>query len=242
MSLKSSPSSHFSQCWVETRSARSTKVSGWQHLLKRTKTLDENTFQDWKFRAETNMRAVLLDGTKVLTQNKHATGDIEGNGLEGNNVDVNVDKILFYFLAAACMSEAFDIVCNVRGGLGAEAWRRLCRRYRAKIRGKKVVLLIRCVHPPKVKQLADVPGLIEKWEGEAQHLSADFQERLSGLLEIMPAAVAEFMTLRKGEDGTYHDTNEAILRYVQVMADLWVGVGGWRIHRLRSRALLAPFV
>ena len=33
------------------------------------------------------------------------------------NLDVNMDKILFYFSAATWKSEAFDIVCNVSGGL-----------------------------------------------------------------------------------------------------------------------------
>ena len=32
------------------------------------------------------------------------------------NLDVNADKMLFYFLATACRSTAFDIVSNVLGG------------------------------------------------------------------------------------------------------------------------------
>ena len=197
-----------------------------EKLLKRTETFDGNNFQDWKFRVETNMRAVLLDGAAILKQSEHATGDIAEKDLINFNLDVNVDKILFYFLAAACKGEAFDIVRNVPGGLGAEAWRRLCRRFGAKTRGKKVVLLRRCVNPPKVKQLGEAPGLIEKWEGDVQRLSADFKESLSDgvkcgvLLEMMPPAVTEFLTQRMEEEDTYQDTKEAIIRYVQVKADL----------------------
>ena len=88
-----------------------------EKLLKRTETFDGNNLQCWKFRVETNMRAVLLDGAAILTQSAHATGDITEHDLKENNLDVNVDKILFCFLAAACKSEAFDIVRNVFGCL-----------------------------------------------------------------------------------------------------------------------------
>ena len=124
-----------------------------------------------------------LDGAAILKQREHATGGITEKDLIDFNLHVNVDKILFYFLAAACKGEAFHIVRNVPGGLGAEAWRRLCRRFGAKTRGKKVVLLRRCVTPPKVKQLGEAPGLME-------------------------------------EGDTYQDPKEAIIRYVQVKADL----------------------
>ena len=77
-----------------------------EKLLKRTETLDGNNFQDWKFRAERHMRAVLLDGAAILKQSEHAAGDIAEKELTEFKLDVNVDKIFFYFLAAACKSEA----------------------------------------------------------------------------------------------------------------------------------------
>ena len=68
------------------------------------------------------MRAVLLDGGGILTQSEHATEDTQRD-LADSSLDLDVDKILFCFQAAACKSEV-DIVRNVLGGLGAEAWRR----------------------------------------------------------------------------------------------------------------------
>ena len=135
-----------------------------EKLLKRTEMFDGNNFQDWKFRVETNMRAVLLDGAAILKQTEHASRDIAEKGLTDSHLNVNVDKTSFYFMAAACKSGVFDIVRNVPGGLGAEAWRRLCRRFGAKTGGNKVVLLRRRANPPKVKQLAEAPGLIENWK------------------------------------------------------------------------------
>ena len=190
-----------------------------EKLLKRTESFDGNNFQDWKFCVETNMRAVLLDGAAILKHSEHATGDIAEKDLIDFNLDVNVDKILFHFLTAVCKGEAFDIVRNVPGGLGAEAWRRLCRRFGAKTRGKNVVLLRRCVNP-------EAPGLVGKWEGDVQRLSADIEECLFDgvkcgvLLEMMPLAVTQFLTQRMEEGDTYQDTKETIIRYVQVKADL----------------------
>ena len=78
-----------------------------------------------------------------------------------------------------------------------------------------------------MKQVCQFPGLIKKWEGDVQSLSTDSKDVQSDgvewciLLEMMPAAVTEFMTQRIKEDNIfYQDTKEAILQYVQVKVAL----------------------
>ena len=133
--------------------------------------------------------------------------------------------MLYAFLTAVTKGEAFDLVKNVPDLCGAEAWRKLAKRFGGRTRGKRVVLTRRCVNPPKVKKLSEAPGMIEKWESDMRRLKTDYNEELSDglkcgiLLEMVPNHVAEFMTQRMEEDDTYLDTKETVLRYVETKAD-----------------------
>ena len=80
----------------------------------------------------------------VMKLSESGTCDITNRNLVEYNLDVNADKMLFYFLATACKCTAFDIVSNVPGGRGSQAWIQLFRR---------------CVNPPQGKQLSEALGL-----------------------------------------------------------------------------------
>lgn len=195
-------------------------------LLKRTDNFEGTNFQDWKFRVETSFRPLVPGATKLLKWAEKEPTPIDQLSVdEQEGITDGTDELIYYFLTAACKGEAFDIVRNVPEEHGAEAWRKLCKRFGAKTRGRKVVLLRRCVNPAKIKKLSEAPALIEKWESDVRRLSADYKEQLSDgvmcgiLLEMVPSNITEFLTQRMEEDDTYQDTKETVLRYVQTKAD-----------------------
>ena len=89
-------------------------------------------------------------------------------------------------------------------------------------------MIRRCTQPGRVKRVADIPAALEKWEQDLQQLSREYDEKISEglmtgiLLDMVPAAVTDFMTQRMGEEDSYPDTKETILRYVENKADLAV--------------------
>ena len=196
-----------------------------EKLLKRTDGFDGNNFQEWKFRLETSLRATVPEAADLVKWAENESETLDGDSVVLTHHDREIDNLVYYFLTAACKGEAFDIVRNVPDTCGAEAWRKLCKRFGAKTRGRKVVLLRKCVNPAKIKKLSEAPAIIEKWESDIRRLQADYQETLSDgvkcgiLLEMVPANITEFMTQRMGEDDMYEDTKEHVLRYVQTKAD-----------------------
>ena len=102
----------------------------------------------------TNTKTVLPEGATILHISENASGEITEDAVkEASPLDTIVDKMLFHFLAAACTVEVLDMVRNVPGGVGSEAWRRFCRRHGMKTCGG-------VWNPPKVKELADAAELV----------------------------------------------------------------------------------
>ena len=194
-----------------------------EKLVRRTTVFGGEGFQEWKFRAEVGMVAVSAQIGALAR-----AAEIHTNAISRGKVDEDkqgFDSMLYYFLTAITKGEAFDLVKNVSDQCGSEAWRKLCKRYGGKTKGKRVVLTRRCVNPPKVKKLSDTPGMVEKWEADMRRLEAEYGEKLSDglkcgiLLEMVPIQIGEFITQRVVDEDTYEDTKETVLRYVETKAD-----------------------
>ena len=195
-----------------------------EKLVKRTDHFDGTGFTEWRFRAQVSWTAVHLDGKALMDWAEEKSAGISRTA-DIQETQRGTDSLLYFYLAAVTKGEAFDLVKNVTDQCGAEAWRKICKRFGSKTKGKRVLLTRRCVSPPKVKKLAEAPGMIEKWEADVRRLQVEYQERLTDglksgiLLEMVPPQVTEFMTQRMGEDDSYEDAKEAVLRYVETKAD-----------------------
>ena len=194
-----------------------------EKLVRRTESFSGEGFLEWRFKTMVSLKAVHADCGRLA---EWATGQTRAISVgEISEEQVMTDNILYSFLTAVTKGEAFDLVKNVSNLCGLEAWRKLAKRFGGNTRGKRVVLTRRCVNPAKVKKLPETPGMIEKWEADIRRLKAEYDEELSDglkcgiLLEIVPNQVTEFMTQRMEESDTYHDTKEAVLRYVEAKAD-----------------------
>ena len=135
-------------------------------LEKLTKKLDSfngTGFADWKFKLQMAMQSFSSEAHQFLGWAENLGAEID------SDVDITDDQKplcerLYFVLAQMTTGEAFDLVRNAPELNGAEAWRRLCKRYGGKTTGKRVHLTRRCVNPPKVKKLAEALSMVEKWE------------------------------------------------------------------------------
>jgi hypothetical protein len=131
-----------------------------EKLVRRTENFNGENFVEWKFKALVSLRAVNHECGKLADWAGERDSAISvGQLLEGQLL---TDNVLYAFLTAVTKGEAFDLVKNVPDLCGAEAWRKLAKRFGGRTRGKRVVLTRRCVNPPKVKKLSEAPGMIEK--------------------------------------------------------------------------------
>jgi hypothetical protein len=193
-------------------------------IVKRQDKFNKDKFADWKFRLEMAARgnSVILANLLKWSEERESQVNHETDISER---DKEVNYNLYCILAQLCEGEAFDIVKNVEDQNGAEAYRRLCRRFLGKTRGKRLHLLRKGVNPPKVKKLSEVLGAIEKWEIHVQRLKADFKEELSDglkvgiLLEMIPQDVSDHLAQKIADDDTYIDVKEMVLRYVENKSD-----------------------
>ncbi len=191
--------------------------------IKRMDRFVKEGFTDWKLKLEMGLRGCHPRMAEILKYAEEQDGPVDVDLMEEEDQGTNHN--LYIILAQITGEEAFDVVKNVEGQNGAEAFRRLCRRFSGKTRGKRLQMIRRSVNPSKIKKLSEVMGMIEKWETNLRRLQADFKEELSNglrtgiLLEMMPGDVAEHLSQKVNDDDKYEDVKEMVLRYIETRAD-----------------------
>ena len=137
--------------------------------------------------------------------------DHEKNDLNRQLYNVNTEKT---------EGEAFDLVQGVPLKNGAEAWRRLLVRLDARTIGKEMLLALRVVNPPKIKNLRGTAAHIEKWQECGRTLEQEFGCKVESglqkaiLIEMLPAALMEGVMARLDVNQTFDDVKRLILNYV----------------------------
>ena len=191
--------------------------------VKRMDRFAKDGFTDWRFKLEMGLRGCMPRLAEILKWSEEQDGVIDSDLM--SEEDQGLNHNLYIILAQITTEEAFDVVKNVENHNGVEAFRRLCRRFSGRTRGKRLQMIRRSVNPTKVKKLGDVMGMIEKWENNLRRLQADFKEELSNglrtgiLLEMMPGDVAEHLSQKVNDDDKYEDVKEMVLRYIETRAD-----------------------
>ena len=193
-------------------------------IVKRMDKFSKDYFQDWKFRLEMVVKGSSGKLAELMSWAESQELCIDPlTSVKPEDRELNDN--LYYILAQLCEGEAFDIVKNVGGQNGVEAWRRLRRRFYGKTRGKRLHMIRKSVNPAKIKKMTDVLGMIERRAINVRQLSVDFKEELSNglktgiLLEMMPGDLAEHLSQKIGDDDKYEDVKEMVLRYVEAKAD-----------------------
>ena len=131
-------------------------------VVKRTDKFTKDGFHDWKFRIEMSVKGSCgkLHEFMQWAEGQELFIDPETSVPEP---DRGYNANLYYILAQRTDGEAFDVVKNVMNQNGGEAWRKLCRIFSGKTRGKRLHLIRKCVNPPKIKKFNEVPGMFESW-------------------------------------------------------------------------------
>ena len=127
-------------------------------VVKRTETICGSGFQDRRFRMEMAVRRScgrLHDFTE-WAEDQELYIDPVTNVTEENSA---YNSNLHYVLARRTEGEAFDVVKNVAGQNGGEAWRKPCRGFSGKTQGKRPHLIRKCA---RAKKLHEATGMAEK--------------------------------------------------------------------------------
>ena len=123
-------------------------------------------------------------------------------------------------LTALTDDESQDIVTGVEAGNGAEAWRKLVKRWDPVVAGRNRALLKTIISPERCK-LAELSGVIEKWEASVRKYERRKDERgnklkLTGDLKmaafesLLPQELENHLVLNKKRLNTFEAQKEEI--------------------------------
>jgi hypothetical protein len=138
----------------------------------------------------------------------------------------------------------------VRDVDGFQAWHKLIRKYSPITPARSLMCMIEVVTPPKVKQLAQLPAAIERWELKVYQLEREHGEKMSGkmktavLTSMCPQDIQD-VVFQNMETGTEYATirdkvrnlvsNRIMSASMPTPMDIgemeaeegWDGYGGW---------------
>ena len=133
----------------------------------------------WSRSLQNYVIGVFGDGFRALIEHAaESEGEIKKTGVEelfGENAD-EIDKIeeiqyksgqWYLALTALTEEESQDIVDGVEAGNGAEAWRKLVKRWDPVIAGRNRALLKTIISPERCN-IAELTAVIEKWEASVR--------------------------------------------------------------------------
>lgn len=200
---------------------------------------DERAFTAWTVKVTNYVAGAFVDAPKILEWCREQAGTITYLALDsqfGSNADP-ADAIQDWeyilcqvrvILTQLTDKEPFDIVHNSGSDAvgGAEAWRRLNRRYDPSTSVMHIGLMNLCLQPGRVANLNDLPGALEKWDHNLHRLAAkrdptgksyDLPDHVKHgvLLGMLPSALADYVHLNITRLSTYKDLRDEIIRYYE---------------------------
>lgn len=149
---------------------------GWNSMVnavaRRVDRFKGNYFLEWQFRFEAMLQSP-NEGIAQLAQRAEARQDTVHPETDIDDSNNMINKQL-YCRRRREKHSTWSIMS--RGG-GTEAWRKLCRRFAGKTRGRRFHLSRSRVSSPKIKNLTDITG---RWEINVRRLASEDQKELSG--------------------------------------------------------------
>ena len=94
--------------------------------------------------------------------------EVEGEHISGQ---------IFNIISTTVKGEALQLMHNC-GYNGAEAWRRLSKRYSPSTPLRAMQLMLQAVNPGKCRSLKEVPSQLDRWESKVLALERDFKEKM----------------------------------------------------------------
>lgn len=197
-------------------------------LHKNLTSMNATNFTDWKWKLEVAFVGMHAHASKLLSESEICKYVVTTETLEQSSPSLaKLSNQLYSILAqkAELNSECVDIIRNVPNTCGAEAWRRLCRRFCGRTAGREVHTVRQVVAPGKIKKIDDTRSSIEKWGHTVNRLSGDFdinlpeQLRVGIIIEMMPSAISDLATQTLVDKEPYPSVKDKILRFVESRRD-----------------------
>ena len=144
-------------------------------------------WREWAFHLRTQLGAV-SKSTQVLLDAIQAAGrNPDWDQLFLEYVDGEVDRMgaeLYNLLVSLTSGEALLIVRGVGGNNGWEAWSKLAARYDPRTPALALRAMMACMKPRRVKDVREIQGAIEEWEGAVRRLNAEHRIPLDDSMRV----------------------------------------------------------
>jgi len=137
----------------------------------------------------------------------------------GEDQAIKISGELFNVISTMVQGEALQLLHNCDYN-GAEAWRRLSRRYSPSTPLRAMQLMLQIVSPGKAKSVKELPNIIDKWESRVLALQRDFKETISSrmkaaiLISILPSDIQDALIQQADKYEEYLPTKEKVLSIV----------------------------
>ena len=140
----------------------------------------ENEFADYAFQMKLAMKAADKEAFELMEKCAGIKTEIQMEDLQIENSEYEQLAVEMYdIIGLSVTGEALTIVRSVPDMNGAEAWRRLTRRYSPKTPARTLVKLMEVLNPGKAKSVHELTGMIEAWELKIGLLEKECQEKIS---------------------------------------------------------------
>ena len=177
-------------------------------------------WKDWCFQFKSATRGSSNVAYKLLNWSEKETTKIEDySDFEHFDQAEKLSNELFNIISTMVQGEALQVLHNCDYN-GAEAWRRLSRRYSPSTPLRAMQLMLQVVNPGKAKNVKEIPGIVDKWETRVLALERDFKENVGSrmkaaiLISILPNDIQDALIQHADKYEEYQPTKEKILSIV----------------------------
>jgi hypothetical protein len=125
----------------------------------------EADFAEYAFQLKLAMNATNKVAHDVMCKSEQLKEVVTPDQMFANGVNISELGVEIYDIIGMTVSgEALTIVRGVQDMNGAEAWRRLYRRYSPRTPARTLVKLMEVLNPGKAKTVQELASMVERWE------------------------------------------------------------------------------
>ena len=147
----------------------------------------ESQWREWSFQLRVAVKAMEGVAAEIMSrvEQDDTAHDLAALELEFASKDITKLSGELYDILCLCLKgDPLVLVQGVTSLNGFEAWGKMYRRYNPVTPARALQAMIGVMVPGKVKDVKDLPGEIEKWEGKVLTLMREYQEKLSERMKV----------------------------------------------------------
>lgn len=180
-----------------------------------------DNWKDWCFQFKSATRGSSNIAYNLLNWAEKEVAKIEDyTEFEGDEAQAEkLSNEIFNVITTMVQGEALQLLHNCDYN-GAEAWRRLSKRYSPSTPLRAMQLMLQVVNPGKAKNLKEIPGIVDRWETRVLALQRDFKETVGSrmkaaiLISMLPTDIQDALIQQADKYEEYQPTKEKILSIV----------------------------